>query len=380
MKNKKLAAFFFCLSACVYLAGCKAAPAGPEAEAAPSGTEAAAAADPGDSDKANEKAPEKKDEKKKKKDDWVSLNGDADDDWVSIADDGDGAEADGEAGENKNAGTKIVNNMRASELESIEKKLNGREYYGFLIGAFAEPAYIDWDEVFYDGAGFARYPVSDRVKAAYLHKTGFDEIMTDIVAVSGDDVRSFVRETTGCSYSDMKYPLEWAYLKDYDLYVCEHGDTNYRSVTVTGGMRDGDDYRIVYEAPDCIEYCVAFEDVNGKYRFLYNLPKWYVEDPTNGGDEDQTALTDGMVIPDSDMRKLSEEDLEGLDMGELRIARNEIYARHGRRFKDMELQTHFDGMDWYFPIDESETFDDGCLSDTEKYNADLISRYEKKFR
>ena len=40
-------------------------------------------------------------------------------------------------------------------------------------------------------------------------------------------------------------------------------------------------------------------------------------------------------------------DLMGLSASELKIARNEIYARHGKIFKDKILQEHFDKCSWY---------------------------------
>ena len=95
-------------------------------------------------------------------------------------------------------------------------------------------------------------------------------------------------------------------------------------------------------------------------------------------DIDQTAITDGMIIPDSDSRKLSEDDLKGLDKDELRIARNEIYARHGRKFADRKLQEHFDKTEWYFGTIDPGDFDESTLSAVELYNLDLIGRYEKK--
>lgn len=44
------------------------------------------------------------------------------------------------------------------------------------------------------------------------------------------------------------------------------------------------------------------------------------------------------IIPDSSTRLLTAADLNGLSKNELRLARNEIFARYGRRFKDQELQ------------------------------------------
>ena len=47
------------------------------------------------------------------------------------------------------------------------------------------------------------------------------------------------------------------------------------------------------------------------------------------------------VLPDSNSRYLSYADLEGLSAEQLRIARNEIYARHGRMFNSKELRDYF---------------------------------------
>ncbi len=66
----------------------------------------------------------------------------------------------------------------------------------------------------------------------------------------------------------------------------------------------------------------------------------------------------------------------GLDAQTLRYARNEIYARHGRRFSDQELQAYFDGKSWYQGTIEPEDFEESLLSEIEKTNAELILMYE----
>ena len=50
------------------------------------------------------------------------------------------------------------------------------------------------------------------------------------------------------------------------------------------------------------------------------------------------------VIPDSSSRQLDSSDLSGLSEWELRVARNEIYARHGRMFNDSALDSYFSGQ------------------------------------
>ena len=82
------------------------------------------------------------------------------------------------------------------------------------------------------------------------------------------------------------------------------------------------------------------------------------------------------ILPDSNTRYLTREDLAGLSAEECRIARNEIYARHGRRFKDEALQSYFDGKDWYAGTTDEVT--DDMLNAYELANRDLIMAYEEE--
>ena len=83
------------------------------------------------------------------------------------------------------------------------------------------------------------------------------------------------------------------------------------------------------------------------------------------------------VLPDSSWKLLTNSDLVGLSEWELRIARNEIYARHGRMFKDSALDSYFRSQSWYVPSIPADAFDDNSiLSKTELKNAKLISDYE----
>lgn len=46
-------------------------------------------------------------------------------------------------------------------------------------------------------------------------------------------------------------------------------------------------------------------------------------------------------------QELSATDLRGIPPEEARLLRNEIYARHGRRFRDPRLQRYFEDFAWY---------------------------------
>ncbi len=74
-------------------------------------------------------------------------------------------------------------------------------------------------------------------------------------------------------------------------------------------------------------------------------------------------------------RTISEQMLHGLSLHELRLLRNEIYARHGRMFRAEWLQQYFFFQPWYAP---DENFKDEQLSGNDKLNVETIVKYENK--
>ena len=74
-------------------------------------------------------------------------------------------------------------------------------------------------------------------------------------------------------------------------------------------------------------------------------------------------------------KTISESMLQGLSLHELRLLRNEVYARHGRQFRAEWLQQYFFEQPWYTP---DENFKDEELSGSDKLNVETIVRYESK--
>lgn len=74
-------------------------------------------------------------------------------------------------------------------------------------------------------------------------------------------------------------------------------------------------------------------------------------------------------------RPLSDQMLKGLGLYELRLLRNEIYARHGRQFMAAWLSQYFYSQPWYLPDDN---FKDEQLSGFDKQNVLTIVAYENK--
>jgi len=78
------------------------------------------------------------------------------------------------------------------------------------------------------------------------------------------------------------------------------------------------------------------------------------------------------ILPASSNRALTKDELADLTAWELKLARNEIYARHGRQFKTKELQDYFNQQSWYQGTIEADHFDEGSLSAIEKVNIALL--------
>ncbi|MCD7735868.1 MAG: YARHG domain-containing protein [Lachnospiraceae bacterium] len=93
-----------------------------------------------------------------------------------------------------------------------------------------------------------------------------------------------------------------------------------------------------------------------------------------------TAYARDYIIADSDSRYLSDADVEGLSLREINYAKNEIYARCGRKFNSVELQAWFNSKSWYQGVYEPADFDANyaasVMNSYEKVNAEFLSDVE----
>lgn len=96
-------------------------------------------------------------------------------------------------------------------------------------------------------------------------------------------------------------------------------------------------------------------------------------------DTDTGEVAGDYVLPDSGTRLIDASELEGLSDWELLVARNEIYARHGRGFTNERLQEYFDSKSWYTRRYDPEEFDalEGEMSQTEIANVETILAAEQ---
>lgn len=126
------------------------------------------------------------------------------------------------------------------------------------------------------------------------------------------------------------------------------------SVTGEGYITDG---RLVLEV-------ASAKDENGK-------------DYKDIAGEMGTDVVDGdYILPDSASVRLTDKDIEKLSLRELNYAKNEIYARRGRRFDSLELRNYFESKSWYKGTIDPGDFSDNMLSEVEKANVTLIKNKE----
>lgn len=100
---------------------------------------------------------------------------------------------------------------------------------------------------------------------------------------------------------------------------------------------------------------------------LVNEPIFIDLKDDSGGD-----VYNYFILTDSQYSKLSEDQLYGLTKSDLRIARNEIYARHGYVFESSDLQNYFTSQTWYISDDAYNH----KLTDIEQHNVTLIKSME----
>lgn len=102
--------------------------------------------------------------------------------------------------------------------------------------------------------------------------------------------------------------------------------------------------------------------------------------PFTGGKETQAEENEyDMILPESDRRFYAEEELEDMPAQVMLYARNEIYARHGRIFRNQELREYFELQSWYYGKIKPEDFSNEILNEYELENARMLVILENQY-
>lgn len=162
------------------------------------------------------------------------------------------------------------------------------------------------------------------------------------------------------------------------FYTIKIGMTNNEAVDKVPGtyeLMEADEYGYAYYNPEKHTYIIWFsnEDTGRIIRLVYLTEKGY---DLYWGNTEPTEQYDNSweyILPDSDQRVYSEDELLYLSSDDIQMAINEIYARHGRKFDDKSIQEYFNSKSWYWGTVEPDDFSDSVLSDVEKRNLQILT-------
>ncbi len=79
------------------------------------------------------------------------------------------------------------------------------------------------------------------------------------------------------------------------------------------------------------------------------------------------------LYPEASTRYITSNDLRNKSRWQLKIMRNEIYARHGFIFQTREMRNYFNNQSWYNPVYNNVTH---MLTSIEKSNIAYIKKFE----
>lgn len=139
-----------------------------------------------------------------------------------------------------------------------------------------------------------------------------------------------------------------------------------------------------------VAYTSSFEDATDSYRtvrfscadgsaYSGSVETTYMPVDNVDAYSNQGNLNE-YVLPDSGSRYYSRDELEQLSLWELYLARNEIFARYGRGFKNQDLVDYFATRSWYQQKYTPEEFDSMAspLNDYELKNTQAMLEIEKE--
>ncbi len=221
---------------------------------------------------------------------------------------------------------------------------------------------------------------------AWYHGTSSD---ADSIALSGIEQENL---QTILNYEEEKGNTQGSVLNTGTFEQIQNGTISegYDYEELTGGIVGEElilDEPVPEDVPGEEDFELAEEDFEaGEENFeIFGEDYDYVEEDTEDAqagdgpeiDEDAGAgSARDYILPDSAVKKVTSKQLAKLSEKDIRIARNEIYARHGLIFQSEDLNEYFGAKQWYEGTTEDS--DSIVLSDVEQKNLEAIIAYEKK--
>jgi len=172
-------------------------------------------------------------------------------------------------------------------------------------------------------------------------------------------------------YQKLAIDKKWQVTRQGSSY-----DNNYYS-TVTDGVFTAEIDVTKYDGYDTtdIRLRISGDSLTSEAISVSAVAATNSKTATSARTTTSNATSGDYIISDSDTRKISESDLTSLSAWQLKVARNEIYARYGRPFVHKDLQCYFAKKSWYT---EDSSATNPTLTSIESANVATIQAYEEK--
>ena len=136
-----------------------------------------------------------------------------------------------------------------------------------------------------------------------------------------------------------------------------------------------DEYMYYVQEPTDVAFWYEDEAIAAEYTEMYTQKEAIVASLTIDADNVRYDAHEYMLAM-SDIKEIPQYYLENMSTNQLWIARNEMFARHGRKFDNAYLSNYFESCSWYNGTVAPKDFDESVLSQVEKKNLEIIKSYE----
>ena len=159
------------------------------------------------------------------------------------------------------------------ELKEIEEYLNQKENNGFVspYNNYTKPNEINLNTIFYDAFLLegGNNSLSEDELNAYKATGKYGD--TDIRKVTTEEAKKRFFEKTGETLTNISSRLNWVYLKQYDAYYTEGGDTGMVDVKCKSGLKNEDGtYEIKINAGN-VDETIKLKKKGNTYLFISNV-------------------------------------------------------------------------------------------------------------
>lgn len=186
-----------------------------------------------------------------------------------------------------------------------------------------------------------------------------------------DDGKDIVEFTGYCMYAEQKVKARLQFIVDKKNGVFETGALSFNEVPQANfyviGLLTKAFTQYMEENGIEIEEENIERQIEDIFINDYAYENNYIDNNFDTGDTGMYADSE-FVLPNSSTEYLSDALINSLTQEEIRIAINEIYARHGRLFNSEDLTAYFNSMSWYHGYIAPEDWDDNLLNKIEQKN------------